>query len=198
MPQNTPQQDTPQEVTRRVENLAGMGVVVEVRYAKPARCRVQLGENTTDWLPWLAGRAAGNKGSRWWPPVVGEQCMVVAPGGDLAQGIVLLGAYSDSMDAPRDSEGVEHTRWSETDFAEYRESTHTTHTEQSIRFEVGTGCSITLSPDSITLKAGATVLQIGPDRITSNVDIVAEGISAVQHVHGGVVQGGANTGEPAQ
>lgn len=181
-----------------MENLAGMGVVVEVRYAKPARCRVQLGENTTDWLPWLAGRAAGNKGSRWWPPVVGEQCMVVAPGGDLAQGIVLLGAYSDSMEAPSDGEGVERTQWSETDFAEYRDSTHTTHTEQGIVFQVGYDCSISLSTSVIVLKAGSTVLTIGPERITSNVDIVAQDISAVHHVHGGVVKGGATTEEPAR
>ncbi|WOI45141.1 hypothetical protein [Acidovorax sp. BLS4] len=42
-----------------------MGTVMAVRRAKPARCRVQLGENTTDWLFWLAGRAAGKQGSHW-------------------------------------------------------------------------------------------------------------------------------------
>lgn len=96
-----------------MENLARMGTVVEVRHTKPARCRVKLGDNTTDWLPWIAGRAAGKQGSKWWPPVKGEQCMVLSPGGDLSQGVALLGAYSDSMDAPSDGAGVDRTQWSE-------------------------------------------------------------------------------------
>lgn len=183
-------------MTRRVENLARLGTVVAVRHTKPARCRIKLGDNTTDWLPWMAGRAAGAKGSKWWPPVVGEQCMVIAPGGDLAQGVAMLGAYSDGMDAPSDGEGVERTQWSETEFAEYRDGRSTTHTEAAIVFEVGQGCSITLLPDSITLKAGAATLQIGPANITSNVDMLAQGISAVHHVHGGVLHGPATTGVP--
>lgn len=191
MPSDIPQHDSPQELARRVENLARLGTVVAVRHGAPARCRVQLGENTTDWLPWLAGRAAAGQGARWWPPVVGEQCLVLAPGGDLAQGIVLLGVYSDRMPAPSDGAAVERLQWSETDHAEYRDGQHTTHTEQAIVLEVGTGCRITLSADTITLQAGGAVLQIGPDQITSNVDIVAQGISATTHKHTGVVPGGA-------
>lgn len=198
MPANTPQQDSPQEAARRIENIARLGTVLQVRHAKPARCRVKLGDNTTDWLPWLAGRAAGAKGSTWWPPVVGEQCLVVAPGGDLAQGVVLLGAYSDSMDAPGDAAGVDRTQWSEKDSAEYREGSYTVHTETRMVFEVAAGCRITLEPDNITLRAGAATLQIGPDRITSNVDVVAQGVSLVHHVHGGVRTGDSNTEEPAR
>ncbi|MDP3229382.1 MAG: phage baseplate assembly protein V [Acidovorax sp.] len=196
MPENTPQQDSPQESTRRLENLARVGTVVEVRHEKPPRCRIKLGDNTTDWLPWIAGRAAGNKGSKWWPPVKGEQCMVLSPGGDLSQGVALLGAYSDNMDAPSDGEGVDRTQWSEKDWAEYRAGRHTIHMDEGITLEVGAACSIAMTPDSITLRVGGAVLQIGPDRITSNVDIVAEGISAVHHVHGGVRIGDDNTKAP--
>lgn len=198
MPSTVPQQDSPQEITRRVENLARMGTVVQVRHESPARCRVKLGDNTTDWLPWMAGRAAGNQGSQWWPPVVGEQCLVLAPGGDLGQGVALLGAYSNSMAAPSDGEGVQRTQWNATDFAEYRGGQHTTHTEQAIVFEVGAGCRIAMLPNSITFTAGAAVLHIGPERITSNVDVLAEGVSAVHHVHGGVRTGSSSTEEPAK
>ena len=196
MPQNTPQQDSPQESTRRVENLARMGTVVEVRHSKPARCRVKLGDNTTDWLPWIAGRAAGKQGSKWWPPVKGEQCMVLSPGGDLSQGVALLGAYSDSMDAPSDGAGVDRTQWSEKDWAEYRAGRHTIHMEEGIKLEVGTACSITMAPDIISLRVGGAVLTIANGRITSTVDIVAQGISAVHHVHGGVETGFGDTQEP--
>lgn len=196
MPLDTPQHDSPQELARRVENLARLGTVAQVRHEAPARCRVQLGHNTTDWLPWLAGRAAAGQGAHWWPPVVGEQCLVLAPGGDLAQGIVLLGIYSDRMPAPSDGASVERVQWSETAHAEYREGEHSTHTEQAIVLEVGGGCRIALSLDTITLQAGAATLRIGPDRITSSVDIEAQGISAVHHVHGGVRAGDDTTQEP--
>ncbi len=196
MPGNNPQQDSPQEQTRRLENVARLGTVMAVRHTKPARCRVKMGDNTTDWLPWMAGRAAGKDGSTWWPPVAGEQCLVIAPGGDMAQGVVLLGAYSDNLDAPADAAGVEFKRWTEADFAEYREGRRTVHTTEGILLEVGSGCSIAMAPGGITLRVGGAVLQIGPDRITCNVDIVAQGISLVNHVHGGVRIGDDNTGAP--
>lgn len=196
MPDRTPQQDTPQELNRRLENLARVGTVLAVRHQHPPRCRIKLGDNTTDWLPWIAGRAAGKDGSAWWPPIEGEQCLVIAPGGDLAQGVVLLGIPSDNMRAPADAAGVEFQRWSEKDFAEYRAGRRTVHTEEAIVLEVGNGCSITMAPDSITLRAGGAELHIGGGRITSNVDILAEGISAVHHKHGGVRQGNDTSGEP--
>ena len=186
-----------------------MGTVVEVRFKKPARCRVQLGDNTTDWLQWIAGRAGGIGGCRWWPPVVGEQCLVISPGGDLAQGIVLLGAYSDTMDAPSEKEGHDITQWSERSSLHYsvdnRVEKLAACTKDGISLEVvgepdqtSTSTSITLLPGLITLKVGEAVLTIGPNRITSNVDIVVQGISAVSHVHGGVIKGGANTEVPAR
>jgi phage baseplate assembly protein gpV len=107
----------------------------------------------------------------------------------LAQGVVLLGAYSDHMDAPADAAGVEFQRWSESEFAEYRAGRRTIHTEEAIVLEVGGGCTIAMGPDSITLSAGGAVLTIAAGRITSNVDILAQGISAVHHKHGGVRQG---------
>jgi len=128
--------------------------------------------------------------------MVGEQCVVLAAGGDLAQGVVLLGAYSDHMDAPADAAGVEFKRWSATEFAEYREGRRTIHTEEAITLEVGDGCSIVMATDSITLRVGGAVLQIGPDQITSSVDIVAAGISAVRHVHGEVRSGIDRSGVP--
>lgn len=208
----TPQQNTPQEQARRLENVARLGVVHAVSY-KAARCRVQLGENVTDWLPWFTGRAAGKDGAHWWPPEVGEQCLVIAAGGDLLQGLVLLGVYSDANASPSNRQGVERTRWSEKDYSEYAPEAHTTHHEtkiraevadscsatmepQQIRFELGEGCSITMKPDQITIKAGAATLEIGPAVVTSNVDVVAGGISLMNHVHTKVQTGFMLSGEP--
>ncbi|UZV40217.1 baseplate assembly protein V [Acidovorax phage Acica] len=196
MPYDTPPQDSPQEIIRRLENLARAGTVAEVRYTAPARCRVRLGDNTTDWLPWIAGRAAGDNGSTWWPPEVGEQCVVLASGGDLAQGFVLLGTYSDAMPAPSNEARVNRTQWSAEAFSEYRRQQLTIHTEKSIVLEAGDGCRIAMEPGGITLQVGGAVLHIGPEGITSTVDILAQDVSAVHHLHGGVRRGTDETAEP--
>ncbi|MBF5003364.1 phage baseplate assembly protein V [Diaphorobacter caeni] len=208
----TPQQNTPQEQARKLENIASLGVVHAVNL-KAARCRVQMGDNTTDWLPWFTGRAAGKDGSHWWPPVVGEQCLVLAPGGDLLQGVALLGFYSDANAAPSNRKAVEYTRWSEKDYSEYSPEAHTTHHEkklrtevsstcsatmepQEFRMEVGNGCSITMKPNQITLQAGSATLQIGPAMVVANVDVIAGGISLMNHVHTKVTMGTMLSGEP--
>lgn len=209
----TPQQNTPQEQARKLENVASMGVVHAVNY-KAARCRVQTGENITDWLPWTTGRAAGNGGSHWWPPKVGEQCLLIAPGGDLLQGVALLGVYSTAMASPANRENVERAQWSEKEYVEYAPEAHTTHHEkkiraevsetcsatmepQRVRFELGEGSSITMEPDTITLTAGAATLKIGPATVSANVDVLAQGISLVSHVHTEVTKGVMLSGVPA-
>ncbi|WP_313073403.1 phage baseplate assembly protein V [Melaminivora sp.] len=191
-----PQHDTPQEATRRLENIARLGTVAAVRHAAPARCRVKLGGNTTGWLPWLAGRAGGQQGCTWWPPAVGEQCLVISPGGDLGQGLVLLGVYSDAMDAPADEPGVDRIQWSANNWAEYREGRRTIHLDRAIRLEVGDGCSIAMEPDSITLSAGGATVHIGGGKVTSNVDVIADGISLMLHKHGKVRSGADLSGAP--
>lgn len=197
MPQLTPSQDTPQETTRRLENLARVGTVTAVKTQKPPRCRVKLGDNTTDWLPWMALRAAGKKkGSHWWPPAVGEQCLVISPGGDMSQGMVILGAYSDDMDAPANEPGMERTNWDEDNWAEYREGQYTVHTKRGITFEVDDNCALTIGLDSITARVGGAVMTITQDRITTNVDLIAQGVSVVHHKHTGVTEGGDISGEP--
>lgn len=96
--------DQATELHRRLNNLAIIGTVAEVD-TQAARCRVEIGELETDWLPWLTARAGADKD--WWPLSVGEQVMVLSPGGDPAQGIVLPAIYSDQKPAP---DNRAHTR----------------------------------------------------------------------------------------
>lgn len=193
---HTPQQDTPREAARRLENIARVGTIAAVRHSAPARCRVQMGGNTTGWIPWATGRAAGPQGSHWWPPVVGEQCLVLSPGGDLGQGIALIGVYSDAMPAPGDDAGVERIQWSEREFAEYRAGERTVRVENALILQVGDACSVTMLPDSITMSAGGATLTLANGVITSSVDIISGPISAQHHVHGGVTSGPSTTGAP--
>jgi len=83
------------ELERKLENILRLGTVAEV---EGTRCRVQLGALLTGWLPWLTQRAGNDR--TWWPVSVGEQVMVVSPGGDPACGIVLAGLYCSAHPTP--------------------------------------------------------------------------------------------------
>jgi len=82
------------ELFRRVNNLLRLGKVTEVDYAK-ALARVQIGKNTTDFLPWLVPSTA-----TWFPMKVGEQVMVLSPNGDLGMGVILPSLYQSAKPAP--------------------------------------------------------------------------------------------------
>ena len=201
MPPNTNPELNPLELARQLNNVARLGTIAAVDLAA-ARCQVKTGDNTTDWLPWFAGRAAANKGSEWWPPVVGEQCMVLATGGDMGQGVAMLGVYSDRMPAPSKQADTRRVQYTQQDFEETAKGEHQHHMQKRVRFEVAAGCSITMEEDSITLQAGGATLTIGPGSITSNVDVIvsadviASGISLKKHLHLGVTPGFSLTKEP--
>ncbi len=87
-----------QDLIRRMDNILRPGKVSAVNH-DAARVRVKLGENLlTAWLPYFA-RRAGNT-IDWDPPEVGEQVLVLAPGGELGGGFVLTGLYSSAHPAP--------------------------------------------------------------------------------------------------
>ncbi len=122
MPADNPASLNATELLRRLENTVRLGTIAEVRHARPARCRVKTGENTTDWLPWLTQRAG--KDRTWWPPEVGEQVIVFSPGGNLGAGVVLAGIYSDSHPQPDDDPDVSCVEFADETRVEYNRATH--------------------------------------------------------------------------
>lgn len=90
---------------RRLQGIVRIGKVTAVD-ASAAKARVSLGgASETDWLPWTAERAATI--SVWAPVAVGEQVVVLAPGGETNQGIIVGSLFSNSNPAPS-SDGAEH------------------------------------------------------------------------------------------
>lgn len=175
------QPTSPLEILRRLENLLRLGTVAEVDH-DAARCRVRTGNLTTNWGPWLSLRAGGPNGRQWWAPVVGEQCLLLSPGGDLANAVTLCGIASDPMPAGSASPTECRTDWSATD--------HFTHDRAG-------GDLVIECARSITLRVGATVLRLTPDGATITPDLVAaDRVSLVQHVHTEVLKGQDNTGAP--
>ena len=173
------------ELARRLANVVRPGVVAEADYAL-ARVRVKYGEasaagggNTeavTDWLPWLAGRAGGD--IEWWAPEIGEQVLVLAPSGELANGVVLAGLYSQARPAPAASSDVHLVRYLDGAEIEYDREAHRL---RAVLPEGGTA-EIT-APDGVTISGDVTVtgdvtVDGGVDAsgdITADGDIAADG-----------------------
>lgn len=111
----------PNETNRQIANLIRKGTIAELDHAA-ARCRVTSGELTTNWLPWCA-IAAGTT-IDWNPPTVGEQVILLAPGGDLADAVVLRGLYSETAEPPSQSEHTHTTKYPDGAVIEYDHEQH--------------------------------------------------------------------------
>lgn len=120
------------EQERRLHGIVRIGTVTAVD-AATARARVSLGgDAVSGWIPFTAIRAGGL--NAWAPVTVGEQVVVVSPGGDTAQGIIVGSLPSGANGAPSGNGG-------------------------EFRFEIG-GSSISMTGDGITLSAGGVVLSV--------------------------------------
>lgn len=94
------------ELTRLILNLVRKGTISAIDH-DAEKCRVTSGELQTNWIRWLSYRAGATRD--WNPPTVGEQVVLLCPGGDPADGVALLGLYSDDTPAPSHSPTT-HTR----------------------------------------------------------------------------------------
>ncbi len=169
----TPTQASLVDLLRRLENLLRPGTIHAIDHAA-ARVRVSTGGLLTDWLPWFE-RRAGNVRT-WSPPSVDEQCLLLSPGGDPANGLVLVGMASSAHPAPSASPHLDRTQYPDGTVVEYDHDAHTLRIDAPL----------------VHITGEATIQ--GP--VTVATDVIAAGISLVGHVHGGVSPGGSNTGAP--
>lgn len=90
------------DLLRRIENLIRYGTVAELDLVStPAKCRVKSGNITTDFLPFINGRAGTTVD--WDPVTIGEQCIIFSPSGELGAGTVIAGLNQESIKAPSQS-----------------------------------------------------------------------------------------------
>lgn len=186
----------PQEGARRWANAAiRTGTVLEIDRAA-GRVRVQTGELQTDWLPWHTGRAGGTQGRKWWAPVVGEQGLLLAPGGDLRRAVLLPGMYSDAMPQPQGlPEGADRTDWDDENSMQWAEGAMAVTCTESITLTVG-DTTLTIDPSSITLQAGGATLVLDSSGATITPEATIGGIAFTPHIHGGVLPGPLFTTQP--
>jgi phage baseplate assembly protein V len=184
-----------------VEQMAGevvqLGVVASVDPAA-ATCTVRLGDLVTGELPWLAARAGALR--TWSPPSVGEQVVVLAPEGDLDNGVVLPGLYSDANAAPAADPQIVHLEFEDGAVIRYNQSSH------ALQVTLPAGATAAIeAPGGVTITGDVTItgqLSVFEDvavagTLTASSDVVGGGKSLKSHKHTAVAVGTAQSGPPA-
>lgn len=179
-----------------IENLIRLGTIAETQM-KPPRVRVKTGTLTTGWLPWITPRAGADR--EWNPPTVNEQIILFSPSGQLGNGVVLAGLFSDHIPANGDHEGLHRNTYRDGTVIEYDSITHhlsATLPDGGTTNLVSQGGIHIVGPITHEGDYTQTGNQTITGKITASVDVVAANISLVNHPHGGVMAGGGITGLP--
>lgn len=190
------------DLARRLENLIRIGIIKSVDISQ-ARCVVDFQGIETTPLLWLNLRAGND--ITWDSPSVGEQCIVFSPSGELANGIVLVGLYSQQHPAPNSNPQLKIRQFSDGAIIQYDTQQH----QLSATLPNG-GTAIITATGGITLNGNTTIngnlLTTGNQSvqgtshskgtISCDGDIKAGSISLKNHTHNGVRSGGESTGQP--
>ncbi len=156
------------ELQRRLANLFRVGKIVEVDRSA-GRVKVGFQGVTTDWLPWMTGRAGAVKD--WNPPSVGEQVCVCSPMGDLSAGFIMPGSINYD-DHPAPTTGA---------------NTYRLDIPAGGTFEIRCGSStLTFAGGKITLNCN----------LETSADVKAGTISLKTHTHEHLISEPAPTGAP--
>ncbi len=172
------------DILRRLANLIRLGTVTAVDH-EAERCTISSGKLTIPNRPWLALRAGSS--SDWDPPTVGEQCILLSPSGETAQGVALIGLYSKQRPAPSNSATVRRRKYPDGALIDYDHASHTL----SATLPAGGKAQLT-APGGVTILGNVDIT----GTVTVSEDVVASGISLVTHKHGGVQTGSGTTAVP--
>jgi phage baseplate assembly protein V len=163
------------EISKVLRNILRVGVVSSVNPAA-ATARVTFADRDDMVSKELHIGVQGAHGTKhYWVPHVGEQVLCAFNPNDrnLGEGYILLSLYNTQDTPPGGSSSV-----------------------RMIQFDDGTivkndGGAITVeATGSVTIKAPSITIQGGSG------DIVVDGVSLVNHTHGGVIPGGSSTAPP--
>lgn len=205
------------EISRLLANLIKQGTIAE---SDPAagRVRVLHGGLTTDWLPYFVPAAGGVSVHR--PPSVGENCIVLSPSGEPANGVVLCGMASSQFPQPGQTADETIVKFPDGASAKYNHAAgrldiagiQTAHIQAASLATVD--CPQSTFTGAVTVQGlftyqagmagsnganGTTTIE-GDFKHNGNFEnsgkVISNGIVLDTHVHGGVLPGGGNTGAP--
>ena len=180
---------TPDDDEAALGELIRFGTIAEVDLAA-GRCIVSSGDVRTAPIRWLQIRAGATR--IWSPPSVGEQVLLLAPEGDLAAAIALLG-LSSAANPPAGDSLRELLLYEDGSVLAYDPETHLLEAHLcaggQLRIVADGGVQI-LGDVSITGNVQVT------GQVEATTDVKGGGISLKSHKQGGVQAGGAQTGTP--
>lgn len=108
------------EVERKLTNVLLIGTISDADYDK-ALVKVEAGKLETGWLHWITTRAGNDVD--YWAPEIGEQVLVMSPGGDPEIGVVLPALYQNNFPATDILPTVRRVRFADgADFSYDREN----------------------------------------------------------------------------
>lgn len=184
------------ELNRLLHNLLRFGVVESVDHAG-GTCTVRTGALLTRPMPWLVQRAGDAR--TWWAPSVGEQVLLLCPGGDTARGVVQPAIYSTAAPRPAGSDTAQVTSYPDGAQVSYDPTSH----NLVALLPAGGTASIT-APGGVDITGDTTItgkLHVTADvtvdtKLTAQIDVIGGGISLKSHKHLGVTPGSGVTGAP--
>lgn len=177
---------TPEDTPPAAAELLRFGTIAEVDLAG-ARCVVRVGDVLTGPIRWAEMRAG--KTRTWSPPSVNEQILLLCPEGELEAGVALRGVGCDAYPAPGHSLR-ELMEFEDGAVLAYDPVTHALDVllpaGATVRFVATGGVTIDASDGGVTIKGDVEV----------EGDVTAKGVSLIEHRHGQVQAGGAQSGKP--
>lgn len=200
--------DRTTELARRLENLLREGVVASVDHSAGV-CTVKSGELLTRPVKWIAARAGDAR--TWWAPSVGEQVMLLCPGGELGRAVVLPAIYSTASPRPDGADTAQVTSYPDGALVSYDPVAHqlTATLPEGGKADITAPGGVHITGDTlITGKLNVTgdtdlgaKLHVASDttvdaELTASTDVVGGGISLKSHKHSGVQSGPSLTGAP--
>ncbi|PTB19549.1 phage baseplate assembly protein V [Trinickia symbiotica] len=146
------------ELHRLLLNIVRKGVVKDVSHATtPPKCRVSIGDLHSNWLPWITPAAGASR--EWDPPTFGEQVILLCPGGDPAQGVVLRGLFSEAVFPPSFVPSAHTREYADGAVIEYDHEAH------SLSVELPESATVTITaPGAVTVRTKDATVQA--DNIT--------------------------------
>lgn len=166
------------EHERRLGNLNTLGLVTHVN-PEDGTCRVQTGDNHTDWIAFRSARMGATK--IWLPPSVGEQVEITSRNGELEASHVGSSLPTDDNPIPANPQ---HAQIHMPDGAEFRYD----HEASILHINLPSTATLNLIGGNLNL-TGSGVVTIGGQTINLNGALNINGKPFLQHNHLNV-QGG--------
>ena len=205
-----------EELARLLNNLIRIGTIIDIDY-NVSVVRVRTGDLETNWLKWSERRAGDTTG--WNPPTIGEQVVLLSPGGELSAAILLCSINSDLIPHPSNDKNKTVRQYPDGARVEYDHARGAMTIAGIQTLHVGAGTSITFQTPTIYLDAEQTVstgqhtvegllaylagltgqggaggTSISGSFNHSGGNMTSNGVVVHLHVHGGVQSGGSDSG----